>query len=402
MRLATFIMPLRRAAALLIAAALASPASAVVIATGADDPNLVAPGNDPGWNNVGHIAGASGVYLGNRWVITANHVSNGALRLSDGREFAVSVGSPLRLENTGSGIGSPDLRMFRLAEDPGLPALKIADAVPAISSRVIMIGAGIDRAAPLIGWQTFGLSWTEVPLRSADTVGYSLLSTSEMRWGVNLVSTGSSFGTNQTFGFNTRFDRLGIPFEAQATSGDSGGGTFFLRDGVWELAGIMTSTQLLGGQPDDTVVFGDQTIIADLSVYRSQILELIEREEPLWQNQTNHFDVSGSSGVTSRDLLLIINELLSAGMHELQGAPGESDGFFDVNGDYRLTVSDAQQVINGLLGGTANPTASPTAGVNFVPEPSGAALALAGLLLVILFRCTLCRRLPATTLESAR
>lgn len=378
-----FIVRRRCALALLIAAVLAPPAGAVVIATGSDAPNLVAPGNDPGWLNVGRIAGASGVYLGNRWVITANHVSRGPLRLSDGREFAASVGSGFQLRNPGTvSFGSPDLRMFRLAEDPGLPALEIADTLAPIGSQVIMIGAGSDRAPRLTGWQT-GFEWIEVSLRFANAFGYSLESTSQMRWGVNRVGSASSLGSDSTFTFSTRFDQLGIPFEAQAAVGDSGGGVFHF-DGAWELTGIMVSTQRLLGQPDGTVVYGDQTFVADLSVYGEQILGFVNRDEPLWQNQVNYFDVSGSGRADPRDLLLIANELQRAGSHDLEGAPGASDWLFDVNGDYSVSASDANALITGLLGGAANPAAAPAAGMNFVPEPSSAALAILGSLLIAL------------------
>jgi hypothetical protein len=381
----------RSASALLLAAALASPAGAVVISAGNDTPNLAAPGNDPGWNNVGRVATASGVYLGNRWVITAGHVSQGGLRLSDGREFAMSVGSNVQLSNaeTPAPFGEPDLRMFRLAEDPGLAALEIGQAAPALGDLVIMIGAGVDRAGELIGWQTTstvaGLQWDEVPVTAATVLGHTLLSSSHMRWGANFVASGTTFRSDLTFAFSTQFDRLSLSFEAQATLGDSGGGVFRESDDGWELLGIMTSNQLLGNQPSNTVVYGDQTIIADLSVYREQILGLVNRQEPLWQNQVDYFDVSGDGHISPRDFLLLVTEL-RAGPHSLSGAPGASDGFYDVTGDYEVTTADSQAVVNRLLSGGAFSASSPAAGVNFVPEPGGVSLALWGLLSAALAR----------------
>jgi hypothetical protein len=313
-------------------------------------------------------------------------VSDGPLRLSDGRVFAASVGSNVRLSNspTPTPFGSPDLRIFRLAEDPGLPALDIAEAVPATGQRVMMIGAGRDREPQLIGWQTTAtattIEWNEVPLPAANLFGYALSTSSHMHWGTNLVASGSAFGSDQTFSFTTRFDRLALPFEAQAALGDSGGGVFHETDDGWELVGIMTSTQLLGNQPADTVVFGDLTTIADLSVYRTQIMTALNRREPLWQNQVNFFDVSGTGGVTPRDLLVLVNELKRAGPHELTGAPGDSQFFLDTNGDYSVTINDAQFLINHLLSSAAASTTSASSGVNFVPEPTGGALAICGFL----------------------
>jgi hypothetical protein len=311
-------------------------------------------------------------------VITANHVSAGAFRLSDGRVFDVSVGSDLRLRNAGlpAPFANPDLRMFRLAADPGLPALAVTESAPEVNAQVTMIGAGVDRSSELLGWQvsvvTGGLQWTPSQPIDASHLGYGLLTSSKMRWGVNLVASEVAFATDQTFSFTTRFDQQGMPFEAQATLGDSGGGVFQHAGGAWKLVGIMTSNQLLNNQPAGTVVFGDQTVIADLASYREEILGLVTRVEPLWQNQVNHFDVNGSGNISARDALLIINELLDEGPRALTGSP--SDAFLDVNGDYNLAASDALAVINRLLGNNPSATAS-AASVNFVPEPSSAALA---------------------------
>jgi hypothetical protein len=393
MRLPTLIACRTCAAALLLTAALASPAGAVVISGGSDAPNLVEPGSNPLWNNVGLVNTASGVYLGNRWVITANHVGSGSLRLSDGREFAASVGSGVRLQNI-IGFGSPDLWMFRLAADPGLAAPAIATAAPAIGAQVMMIGAGRDKAPQLKGWQITFPQWTEVPAPRANALGFSLLSNSAMRWGINQAASETTFDSN-TFVFSTRFDQFGLPFEAQAAVGDSGGGVFHPLGDAWELSGIMLSTQMLAGQPSDTVAYGDQTFIADLSAYRGGILDLINQQEPLWQNQVNHFDVSGSGRVEPRDVLFLVNELQSAGSHDLTGAPGPSDSLFDVNGDYRVSAADVQQLVNALLGGIANQATAASQGVTLVSEPSTAALAVGGWLLIALARVALRRRRPA-------
>lgn len=380
MRLAMLISRRCCAAVLLVVGALVAPAGAVVIATGSDTPNLLPPGNDPGWDNVGRVGNASGVYLGNRWVITANHVNGGSLRLSDGREFAATVGTSARLPAVGASQ-NPDLRIFRLAEDPGLPSLSIATAAPSVGEKVMMIGAGVDRATQLHGWQPSLFQWNEVPLRNATFLGFSLLSTSHMRWGLNYVDSASTLRADQTFEFSTSFDRPSVPFEAQAVLGDSGGGVFHLNDGAWELAGLMLTVQLLGNQPGGTVVFGDRTFVGDLAQYRTLIMTAINRAEPLWQNQVNIFDVNHSGRVEPRDFLLLANELQQSGSRSLEGAPGASDLLFDVNGDYNLTAADALEIANALTGGTANPATASVSGVNFVSEPSSAALAAVGLVL---------------------
>lgn len=377
-----------------VACGLASRAQGVVISSQSLDTNTTAPSDDPGWSNVAHIGNATGVYLGNRWMITAGHVSDAPARFTDGRApFAVSVGSKVSLRNPNGSIA--DLRMFRLADDPGLPALTIADSSPGAGTIVTMIGSGFDKADGLVGWNIDSLGvWTQSKYPTGNAVGYKLLQTSSMRWGVNRVLSGTPtfFQSANTFGFSTRFDRSGtgtssgIPFEAQAAVGDSGGGVFASVDGHWELVGIMDTVQTLANQPAFTVVFGTTTNSAGLSLYSDQILDLINRPEPLWQNQHNHFDVDGSGHVNGRDALLIISELQAKAVTslDLPAAHGASDPFLDVTGDLRLTSQDALQLISAILSQSANPTTSLLSSEFLVPEPSSAMLALAALVCCVL------------------
>jgi hypothetical protein len=378
------------AAGLLYVLALVPRAHAVVINTLDDQVNRVAPADDPGWNNVGRVGSASGVYLGNRWVLTANHVGSASLRLSDGRTFAPVADSGVRLQNTGSvaGFGGADLFMYRLAADPGLPAVSIAASAPAPGERVSMIGAGLDLQAPMLGWQTTavtgGLRWTEAPLVHANTFGFALGTTSTMRWGYNHVSSASTFDStsDRTWTFSTRFDPPGTTllrfFEAQAVVGDSGGGVFHEVDGQWQLSGIMVSQDLLNNQPAGTVVFGGSSNIADLSKYREQILELLNTSDPLWQNPANPHDVDSSGVIAARDFLIILNELIAHGAHPLSDMRGASDWYFDVNGDNAVSAKDALAIANLLLA-RQNSLSASSAEVHLIPEGSTLTLAAAGL-----------------------
>ena len=365
-----------------------SPATAraVVISAASDAANLIAPGNDPGWNNVGRQSGASAVYLGNRWVLTANHVAQTAFHLTDGRSFDMSVGSAVTLKPPSDRFSSRavDLRMFRLAEDPGLPSLTIADATPTGGEIVTMIGRGLDQAPGYIGWSVNARNqWTQTILPFANQTGFALGETQHMRWGVNRVAGNGStlLQSSNTFVFSTQFDRQGMPFEAQAVLGDSGGGVFQSIDDSWELAGLMISQQTLPGQPNRSAVYGNTTFAADLSKYRDQILKLVDHAEPLWQNQVNQFDVDGSGSVNAHDLLLLMSELRQGNFagKDLLGSPGLGDFGFDVDGDLRLTAQDGTRLLNALLNNTANPASSQSA-TGLVPEPSSAALAAVGLL----------------------
>ncbi len=338
------------------------------------------PADNPGWNNVVQISSASGVYLGDGWVLTANHVGNGPARFSDGRSFDVLTGTNVLLSNT-TLPGNPDLRMFRLAEDPGLPTLKIDDVRPASGSTVMMIGAGRERAPGLISWSVSGSgnsqTWTETTPLQANTLGFNLLDTTAMAWGTNNVHGGPIVINGSTAGFGMAFNRPGLAWEAQAVAGDSGGGVFQFVDGQWQLAGIMDTQTLLGNQPAGTAVFGNETQAVDLSVYRTQILDIMTNADTAWQNQLDRFDVNQLDGLTPLDVLLVINELKRHGVRGLLGKPPSGGFYYDVNGDGRIDNLDALQLINHLLAPGANPLAEPALQVvgTPVPEPSSMLLA---------------------------
>ena len=86
--------------------------------------------------------GLTGVYVGDGWVLTANHVGTGPLTL-DGVTYPAVLNSTVRLEHT-PGVFT-DLRLYRLVSDPGLTTLPIASVSPALSTEAFLIGRGRDR-----------------------------------------------------------------------------------------------------------------------------------------------------------------------------------------------------------------------------------------------------------------
>jgi hypothetical protein len=238
---------------------LAGPASGVLIASGDGTGNTTPPG-DPAFLNVGVVNGLTGVYLGEGWVLTANHVGAGSLTLQGVAHPAVPSSS-IRLEHA---PGSPtDLRVYRLITDPGLDPLEIASPGVHPGSSVVLYGNGRDRGNPTT-WQ--GIA------------GFYWASGKSLRWGTNEVEdTGLviSIGDSTVESFNTLFD-AGLPtaHEAQAAVGDSGGAAFVAAGNGYELAGILYAIYGYGGQPSSTSLYGNGTLAADLSYYRSQILAL--------------------------------------------------------------------------------------------------------------------------------
>jgi hypothetical protein len=394
--------------ALTLTASWGDRAGAVVIAAGDRTTNGTPPFEGPGWGNVTELSEGSAVYLGDRWMITANHVVAGITTspsiVLDNRNFAVQPNTGRHLTNpAGSGLSqSADLFMFRLTEDPGIPGLSIVQNAPTFNTPVTMIGRGAFRDEALSGWALFPISstayqWIEVSVLNADVVGYKLNNDRGMRWGINRIGfdfendndnnvivagTGSN---GDVFALVTTFNQGELGNEAQAVEGDSGGGVFTYTAEGWQLAGLMTSTKLLPSQPGRTVAFGDQSYITDLSRYRSQILSIMSVSAP-WQNQVEQFDVNNDGTAAATDVLALINELNAGGSRALPHFPPTGSPkvppYLDVNGDENFSALDVLTLINHLNStpATSSLQLDPQ---NFiagtpVPEPATWVLAIGG------------------------
>jgi hypothetical protein len=239
---------------------------AVIINTATGVENTTSPANTsaysdfPYWNNIGLLGVGTGIYLGNGWVLTADHVVSYGIPdiLLNGTYYAPLANSTIQI---GASSGSPaDMAIFQLAPNPGLSSLSsitIASNAPRASNTLLMIGNGDNRQPNLsISGSLTGYLW--------DTSGRS------MRWGTNNY-TGNyvvteTFNHTSTQTFYTTFDNNGNVNECQAADGDSGGAVFYKAGGQWELAGMMFAIDSEGGNIQMADYTG-VTFCASLSSY---------------------------------------------------------------------------------------------------------------------------------------
>lgn len=396
---------------------LPSSADALVVKTwnGDGTPDLVnntAPADDPGWHNTS--SNRSLIYLGNQWVISAEHAGTGSAFLPGGN-YTQIPGTKIALSNpssfaNGSLTAISDLQMFRINthpdtgltpedQDPLVRDITISTSTPTFNTEVLMIGAGSTRSLDSEGFngqKDFG----------TNDYGFDTAGSSDQvkTWGTNKIAATSSVsgitreglnvlvefgdpGPNDTIGVLTRFDRGhnvsnvaindgSLDDEAQASGGDSGGPVFMKNDNdEWVLAGLMHAIFVVGGHSTSDAWFGDLTGISDLSHYGAEIQSLLASNE---YSAMGDIDLDGSitgeivDGEATGDLAVLIDNW---GYQQAEGdivswKKGDlnQDGITDL-GDFSL-MRDA-------LGG--NISASQISALAFgvaVPEPSTAILLL--------------------------
>jgi hypothetical protein len=325
---------------------------------------------DPGWDNVSKL-GSNYVYLGDGWVLSARHVGYSATNgvrlqsyLPDGtpgpiksfyripgsyyfdygygstnvntRQYAISNPATITSETgqqislTGSNsLLFTDLQLFRISEDPGLPAVTIASApmpsnyVRSNAPEVVFMGRGQSRVANETHWNVTGtspnLTWTETT-GAGTHQGYKRDGVNQTRFGTNRLadirpnfngditdsgainytqdpnglyepsdivsdSTGvfplqtSDGVTRDVISMMTVFDKQSATgqtlLETQAAAGNSGSSVFYQRNGQWELAGIVHAISTYEDQPSSTGVYGNATIISDLWYYNQNYVNSI-------------------------------------------------------------------------------------------------------------------------------
>ena len=208
-------------------------AQAIVFYSKGNDYNLTNPGGNLPWDNVVQMRSASGpigsgVYLGNRYVLTAGHV---------GPLTSVKVGyvDYLLDSSPAVAIGTADMQLVRLASDPGLNGIRLNSNPSADGGAAHLVGYGVGRA------DTSDLSSSPV------TWGDS--STAIKRWGTNFVD--GAISEIQVGGYTsdllrTQFNSNAGVNEAALTIYDSGSALFQKIGSEWYLVGIGAYVQNSG------------------------------------------------------------------------------------------------------------------------------------------------------------
>ena len=224
-------------------------ARAIVFFSQGNDVNLTNPGNGLPWENVVQMRSDSGpigtgVYLGNRYVLTAGHV---------GPLTSVKVGFlDYQLESsTPISIGTADMKLVRLASDPGLNGVRLNTNPSGDTGNSYLVGYGVGRASS--------------SLLSSSPVTWGDSSTALKRWGTNLVDgtiAGVQVGGYTSDLLRTQFNSNAGANEAALTIYDSGSALFRQIGSDWYLVGLgayvqnsgysLASTQFNSKDSDDS------------------------------------------------------------------------------------------------------------------------------------------------------
>jgi hypothetical protein len=261
----------------------ATPSAALLIRGG--DGNTSAPGDDPGWDNVGLLDGGSAVYLGNGWVLTPAHVWDAGPTTAnfDGTDYGLDLGSWHQLHEPGDPATPADLGLLRLSGAPpsGLCGVVISQSPLPNNAEVLGIGYGTNYEPIETWWNWEWQKETGTPHYR----GFQLTSGRTKRWGENNLDGNGQVllesGAYTTHALQMTFNHLGGAGdnEMQAVPGDAGGGLFYNNAGQWELAGVFLARTTYFGdpgvteddQPLDTAVYGNESLAADLKPYAPQI-----------------------------------------------------------------------------------------------------------------------------------
>ena len=209
-------------------------ANAIVFFSQGNDANLDNPGVGLPWDNVVQMRNESGpigtgVYLGNRYVLTAGHVGPLTSVKVGVLDYQLDSSVPIY-------IGTADMKLIRLATDPGLQNVRLN------TSKIGDIGIN----AHLVG---YGVGRSSSSLSGSSPVTWGDSSTAIKRWGTNFVDgtiSGAEVAGYTSDLLRTQFNSNAGVNEAALTIYDSGSALFRQVGSEWYLVGIGAYVQNSG------------------------------------------------------------------------------------------------------------------------------------------------------------
>lgn len=255
--------PARAIVGALFAGFIAIPAVRAIVLIGGDQPVYrIVPPNGAPWKYVARVGSdnGSGVYLGKRFVLTAGHVAYPDQVEFNGAQYALDTAWGERP------INDEDLKLIRIANDPGFPNLKLIGlGNNDLGKKCTVIGWGLGNGMPVTnqGWQ-WGLPRTQ-------------------RWGTNVTLT--------TLVLSEGHQRLATTFDLEAgatetclANSDSGGALFQRFEGVWKLAGLAVDTEsnasFYDHSPDEPGRQPDRSYFVRIKDHRATIKQIMATAAP--------------------------------------------------------------------------------------------------------------------------
>ncbi len=276
---------------------LAYPAQAVILLGQDNNANQTDPGTGVPWDAVGKVTNSDGsgiqgsaIYLGEGFLLTANHVAMNLtysfITFDEANYFSIDPNFNDGTRTYGKQVATGvDMAVIKLISTPTTPPV----AASLLTTNTESFGA--TDSATLVGW---GVGRDPSSPVGSGSITWGGVETSEKRWGVNaprasgpvgytLAGIDYTFeglvtydGSSTTGPSNTR--GLG-PNEASVTLYDSGSGLFQDIGGTWYLIGL---TDAAGSVAPNISTYGsdgpgggDSNIYGRVSTYETQITALV-------------------------------------------------------------------------------------------------------------------------------
>jgi hypothetical protein len=248
-------------------------AQAIILYDANETANTVAPTSGAPWEyvarlDIGGTPDASGVYLGNNYMLTADHVTltSTSTVLLNGQTFAIDT------TFAAVQVGGADIKIFKILGNPGLASLPLMTSSDNDKSNTCtIIGWGIGKGTEVAN-QGWNWNFAESPRIE--------------RWGLNFTQPVYYTDPDTSLSYlTTQFNRTGGVDEAAVTLGDSGSGLFIKVGSTWKLAGITSGVSTYGQSlyDEDLSTAGDQpdrNFFVPVRLYESQLQPLTTIPEP--------------------------------------------------------------------------------------------------------------------------